>query len=73
LRTRFWLEAVVAATAFAAFLLTLVARDWIEATFHIDPDHHSGLLEWAMVATLLAASVGIATLAATEWRRTAAT
>lgn len=73
LRTRFWLEAAIAGVTFAAFLLTLISRDWIETVFGVDPDHHSGTLEWAIVAILLAASVGLVTLAATEWRRAPAT
>jgi hypothetical protein len=36
-------------------VLTFAWRDWIEAIFRVDPDRHSGALEWAIVAVLLAA------------------
>jgi hypothetical protein len=72
-RTRFWLETTLAGVTFAALLLTLISRDWIETVFGVDPDHHSGSLEWAIVAVSLAASVSLATLAAKEWRRVVTT
>jgi hypothetical protein len=59
----------MAGVTFAAFLLTVVSRAWIETVFGVDPDHHSGSLEWAIVAILLAVSLSLATLAAGEWRR----
>jgi hypothetical protein len=36
-------------------VLTFVWRDWIEAVFRVDPDRHSGALEWAIVAVLFTA------------------
>jgi hypothetical protein len=53
------------------FLLTLVRRDWIEVLFGVDPDRHSGSLEWLVVSGLLAVTVVLFSLAAIEWRRAA--
>jgi hypothetical protein len=53
------------------FLLTIVRRDWIEVLFGVDPDRHSGSLEWWMISSLLAVTVVLFSLAAFEWRRAA--
>jgi hypothetical protein len=69
LRRRFWLESLLAVAAGVLAILTLIQRDWIELIFGVDPDNHSGSLEWLIVIALLAAS-GISTLFALyEWRR----
>jgi hypothetical protein len=50
-------------------LLTLAWKDWIEIAFRINPDHHGGLAEWAIVGISLTISVSSAALARHEWRR----
>jgi len=67
LGARFWIEAVLSAVSGCLFVLTLVWRDWIEATTGSDPDRHSGSVEWAIVALLLGATVVFGLLARTRW------
>jgi hypothetical protein len=68
LRARFWAEVVLGSAAGFLFLLTLVWRDWIEAVFHISPDHGNGSVEWLIVSVLAAASVTLFGFAGAEWR-----
>jgi hypothetical protein len=70
-RRRFWLEGALASATGILFLVTLVTRDWIESIFGVDPDAHSGSLEFAIVAVLLALTIGLGALARAEWRRAA--
>jgi hypothetical protein len=71
MRRRFWIEAVLAGVSAFLLLLTLVSRDWIEASFHVDPDAGNGSLEWLIVAGLLATTVTFALLARAEQTRPA--
>lgn len=73
LRWRFWLETGVAIATSILFVITLVRRDWIEVVFGIDPDAHSGALEWLIIAALLVVTITLFTLASYEWRRTRVT
>lgn len=73
LRVRFWTETAFAALSGALFVVTLFWRDWIEAVFGVDPDRHSGALEWAIVAVLLVVTLLFGLLARAEWRRPAPT
>lgn len=67
-RARFWIEAsLAAATGFLA-ALTVVWRDWIEAVLHVDPDRHSGSLEWLIVAALVVVTCTLAVAARAAWR-----
>jgi len=68
---RFWVEAGLglANTVFA--LLTLAWRDWVEIVFKVDPDHHSGSLEWIIVAVAVAVTVITFAAARIEWRKAA--
>ena len=68
LQLRFWVEACLAALTGVMLAVTLVWRDWIEAVFHVDPDRHSGSLEWAIVGALCALTVVLGLLARSEWR-----
>jgi hypothetical protein len=53
-------------TAFVVFL-TLLWDDWIEIVFRVDPDHHSGVLEWIVVLAFVAATIACGALARREW------
>ena len=69
LRARFWLEIALASLCLFLAVLTLISREWIEALTGLDPDHHNGSLEWAIVAVLLVAAVAVGAAARVEWRR----
>ena len=69
-RTRFWVEAGLAALTGALFVLTLFWHDWLEA-FGFDPDNHNGTVEWLIVAALFVLCVVFAFSARVEWRRAA--
>jgi hypothetical protein len=67
-RHRFWLE-LAAATMFAVVtVFTLELPDWIEELSGFSPDSGNGSTEWALVAVLGGATVGISWLTAREWR-----
>ena len=68
-RIRFWAETALAGFSGVFFLLTLLWKDWIEIIFGVDPDHHSGSLEWLIVAVALVATIAFAVLARLDWRR----
>lgn len=72
-RWQFWLETGLATVSGVLFIVTLVWRDWIEDVFGVDPDQHSGSLEWLIVIALLAIALISAALARTEWSRATAT
>lgn len=71
LTMRFWLEAGFAGLSGFLLVLTLMWRDWIEAVFGLDPDGGSGSTEWAIVATLLAATLVATLVARAEWHSAA--
>ncbi|WP_046731796.1 hypothetical protein [Streptomyces humi] len=68
-RLRGWVEAVAAAVSASLFVLTLAWPAWIEALFGIDPDQHSGALEWAIVALSVCTTILLSLLVRGEWRR----
>jgi hypothetical protein len=69
LRARFWIEAGLALASFIFAVLTIVWRDWIEIVFRVDPDHHSGSLEWGIVLVAAAVTIAFAAAARVEWRK----
>lgn len=69
LRRRFWIETTIAIVTSILFVITLVQRDWIETVFGVDPDNHSGALEWLIIGVLLIVTITLFTLASYEWRR----
>lgn len=62
-------EASLSILAFALAMVTLFRRDWIEVVFHVDPDHHSGALEWVIIGSLLAISLMNSFLVRGYWRK----
>jgi len=68
-RARFWLETSLASLCGVLAVLTLWWRDWIEALTGFDPDHHSGSVEWAIVAGLFLLGIAVIVFARAEWRR----
>ena len=44
-------------------------RDWIEIVFRVDPDHHSGELEFGVVAMLVVVTIIAGAVASVEWQR----
>ncbi|MFE2210799.1 ABC transporter permease [Streptomyces canus] len=69
MRLRGRIEAVAAGLCGLLFLVTLIWPDWIEEVFGVDPDQHSGALEWAIVALALCATLTFSLLARGEYRR----
>ena len=68
---RFWVEAGLGLASIVLATLTLAWRDWIEIVFKVDPDHHSGSLEWIIVAIAVAVTVITFAAARIEWRKAA--
>jgi hypothetical protein len=71
-RSKFWMEAGLAAAAAAFAVATLMWHDWIETLFGVQPDGGGGELEWLLTAALAVLAVGFALAARVEFRRTAA-
>ena len=69
-RRRYWVEVGTAALGAVFSILTLVWKDWIEIVFRIDPDHHSGSLEWAITGGFLVLAIASSALARRERLRT---
>jgi hypothetical protein len=69
IKNRFVIEAALASGTAVLTLVTLISREWIEVVFHVDPDAGSGLLEWAIVVALAAATLLFSLLARADWRR----
>ena len=59
-RMRYMLELACAVGSGVLAVLTLAVHDWIEVVFGVDPDGGSGLVEIAIVVTLLAISAALA-------------
>lgn len=65
---RFWVLAAFAIATCILGLVTLIARDWIETLFGVDPDGGNGLTEWMIVAALFGSTLIAAGLARREWK-----
>jgi hypothetical protein len=65
----FWAESALAAVAALLAMLTLAWPDWIEGVFGVDPDHHDGSAEWAVIGVCCVAAIVCAALARQSWRR----
>jgi hypothetical protein len=68
---RFWIEVGCSAASAFLFVLTYFVHEWVEAVFRIDPDRHSGSLEWALDGVFLLIAITAGVLARIEWRRLA--
>jgi hypothetical protein len=68
-RVRFWVESALSTAAAALCLMTMLWKDWIEIVFGVDPDHHSGSLEWVIALGTLLVAVGSGAAARHEWLR----
>ena len=68
-RGPFWIESLIAGASLFLGLMTLVWRDWIEGVFGVDPDNHSGAVEWLVVAGLLVVAAVVGAAAHFEWRQ----
>ena len=69
MRVRAWLETFLAVLTGALAVLTLISREWIEALTGLDPDEHSGSLEWLVVVICGLLAVTCSLLARRSWRR----
>jgi hypothetical protein len=70
LGVRFWLKSITAGLSAGLGILTLFWKDWIEGVFGVDPDNHSGSLEWLVVIGPFALAVLFSLTARAEWQRT---
>jgi hypothetical protein len=55
----FWVETCLAVVSGVFFVLTLLWQDWIEILLGVDPDNHSGSLEWLIALGFLAVAIGL--------------
>jgi hypothetical protein len=67
-RARIGIEVGVAFFAGVLGVVTIFWHDWIEALTGWDPDHHSGSIEWLIVAVLLVVCAGLGALAQRDRR-----
>lgn len=68
----FWMETVLAGLAALLAILTAFCPSWIEVIFRIDPDHHSGSVEWNLVIVFALTAVFFARLAHRNRRKSVA-
>lgn len=70
-RTRFWVEAGGALGSAVLLVVTLISSEWIELLFGVNPDVGSGVFEWGLVMSTMAAAAVLSLLARREWHDTA--
>jgi hypothetical protein len=68
LRSRFFVELGLALVCAVFAILTVAWQDWLEIVFKIDPDNHSGALEWLIVAVAFALAITFSIASRREWR-----
>jgi hypothetical protein len=61
-------EVIVALCATFMAVVTAVVPDWIETVFGVDPDAHSGVLEWGLTIAFAAVALGGWLAARRTWR-----
>jgi hypothetical protein len=66
----FLVEAAMAMASCVVLVLALVWEDWIEIVFRIDPDHHSGSVEWLLAVLCVAVTIIFTFLARHQRRKT---
>ena len=69
LRSRFWIESILASITGIFAIVTLFWHDWIETIFGVDPDKGNGSAEWLVVLILAIITLSLAFGARLEWRR----
>ena len=52
----------------AVAAITGLCPDWIERLFRLDPDHHSGSLEWNIAIACIAGAALLAVMVRRNWR-----
>jgi hypothetical protein len=70
-RARFYVESAFAVMFALTTGLLLWRPDWIEALTGVDPDHGSGVAEWALVIVSATATLLLSGFARREWARAA--
>lgn len=68
-RLRLWCEVLLAGLSGILGALTAIWPGWVETVTGLNPDGHSGSLEWVIVGVLLAVSMAVSVTAVGEWRR----
>ena len=68
-RVRIWVETIVGAASGMLAVVTVFWKDWLEAVFGWDPDHHDGTAEWLIVLAFAVVAAVLLPLARWEWRR----
>lgn len=69
LRARFWFDTCAGLASLVGSIVTHVLPNWVELAFGIDPDGHTGQVEWMIVTSFAIATVGFRALARAEWNR----
>ncbi|MHB8660236.1 MAG: ABC transporter permease [Solirubrobacteraceae bacterium] len=64
-----WFETCAAILSGSLMILTVLWRDWVEVLFGVDPDHHSGSLEWFLLVGSISATALLAVAARHEWNQ----
>ena len=68
----FWVETLLAAVSAGLAVVTGLCPDWIERALRMDPDLHSGSIEWNIVIACAVSTAFFADLARRQWRKSLA-